>query len=101
MGNFGPTPVVVAVNGFGEIDLPAQTVVKGELGGETPSVLAVEEPALLPFGSVQAAADETVEAGHIAKKEAGKIQTTLSPVRPTPGININFTDPVASTQTPN
>src|SRR4030095_9722201 len=58
---------LITVYSLGEIDLPAQPVIESEFGSNAPSVLAIEEPALLTFGRVETGADEAVEAGNISE----------------------------------
>ena len=45
----GETTVALAVDVFGIVDLPTQTIVESQLCADAPRVLTVEEPALLPL----------------------------------------------------
>ena len=45
----GKPSVSLAVNRFGEVNFPTQSIVKGQLGGHAPGILTVEEPTFLPF----------------------------------------------------
>jgi len=49
VSNIGKTSAALGIDGFGEVDLPAQPEVEGQPGGCSPRILSVEEPALLPF----------------------------------------------------
>src|ERR1035437_6811370 len=57
--------VAFAVHRLGEVDLPAQSIVDGQLGGRPPGILPVEEPPLLPLGWRAASCGITGVAGKI------------------------------------
>src|SRR5664279_2396368 len=67
--------VAFGVNRFGEVHLPAQSIIKCQLGSDAPSVLPVVEHAPLPVGGVRHAADETRERGYIAEQERRQVQS--------------------------
>src|SRR5215475_1081667 len=74
--NIGKPAVTLAIHRFGEINLPAQSIVESQLRSDAPGILAVEEPALLPLRCVIGAGNVGVvdvagKRGHIAQKECG------------------------------
>src|SRR6201999_2329973 len=87
----GEAALAFTVDVFGIVDFPTRTVVKGELGADTPSVLAVEEPALLAFGGVQAGADETLKFVYVTEQERAEHQTTLAGERGVVLVEVEFT----------
>src|SRR5205823_861374 len=62
---------------LGEVVLPAQAVVDGQLLRSPPSILAIEEPTLLTLGSVEGSRriDVAVHEAHISEEQACEIQT--------------------------
>ena len=50
--NVGEATITLRIDSFGEVDLPAQAVVERELRRNAPSILPIEEPALLAFGGI-------------------------------------------------
>src|SRR5664279_1523293 len=65
--------VAFAVNRFGEVNLPAQSIVQRQLGSYAPSVLPVVEHAPLPVGGVRHATNEARERGYIAEQERRQV----------------------------
>src|SRR6185437_6204237 len=68
-----------------EVNLPAQPVVDGQLRGCAESVLAIEEPALLPLcgiirGGKIRVVHITGERSHVAQKESCQIQSACSSI---------------------
>ena len=49
----GKTSLIFSIYIFGEVNLPAQTVVESKFGCDLPGVLAVVEHAMLPLGRIQ------------------------------------------------
>ena len=64
--------ITLAIHGLGEIDVPAQAVTYNQLWGDTPGVLAIEEPAFLPFSRSGVGADVAGEVGNVAQKESSQ-----------------------------
>src|SRR5438105_4251004 len=64
--------VILAVDRFWEINIPTQTIADAQLGSSAPSILAVEEPALLPLRRRGVAADVAGEMGHVAQQESSQ-----------------------------
>ena len=86
--------LLLAINGFWKIDFPAQPVIEGQLRGHAPSVLAIEEPPLLPLGGVEARAHKAIKVGHIAEQERGQVKAAVSRVRRATGIEFQLTGAV-------
>src|SRR5580658_1702692 len=61
-----------AGNGFGEVQIPAQAIVQGQLLGNSPLVLSVKEPPLLPLGGGSILKDGAEEIIDIAQQECGE-----------------------------
>ena len=67
--------VARAIGRLGEVEIPAKAEVQGQLLGDAPGVLRIEEGALLEFLGVGGRGDVAVEAGYVAEQEAGKSET--------------------------
>ena len=69
------TAVALTVHAFRSVELPAQTVVKGQFRRDAPGVLAIEEIAILRFHCRRFGrrTDVAVERSHFAEQERGQI----------------------------
>ena len=64
-----------AVHGLRTIEFPAQAVVHGQLLGDAPGVLPIEEPAILCLAGIVYGADVALEELHVAQQERGQTGT--------------------------
>src|SRR5664279_4120877 len=85
LNNIVEATVAFAVNRFGEVNLPAQSIIQRQLGTYTPSVLPVVEHAPLPVGGVRHAANKTRERGYIAEQERRQVHSAYVAV-PSTGL---------------
>ena len=70
-----------AGNGFGDTRIPAQAVVQGQGRGNSPLVLSIEEPPLLPLGSGGVLNDGAKESVDITQQKRGEAYTYGCPCR--------------------
>ena len=71
-----------------EVDFPAQAVSHRKFRRYAPRILAVEEPALLAFRSVQARTDEPLEGSNVAQQEGCKTVAACAAIRCVSGIDV-------------
>ena len=69
IGQIGKTALIFPVNRLGEVDLPPQAVVEGQLRSDPPCILTIEEETFLPLRCINAGTHVTVKAGYIAQQE--------------------------------
>ena len=91
--------VSFAVHGLGEVNLPAQTVIDGQLRSCAPGILSVKEEALLPLSCVVRTGDSGVvdvagKRGHVAQEERGQVQAAIRAIGSGLGAEVVFTRPV-------
>src|ERR1700730_12824186 len=75
VADVGKATVAFSVDCLRKVNLPPQAVIDRELGGRSESVLSVEEPPFLTFGSVCSARQAGIrdiagKRSHISKKES-------------------------------
>src|SRR5581483_10038572 len=70
--NVGEPTLLGTVYILGEINLPAQTVVDGQLRGCAPTIFTVVEHAMLALSRVGARAHVTIHASCVSQQEARK-----------------------------
>ena len=100
MLDVGKSALPLTVHVLGEVDFPAQPIVQGQLRGNAPGVLPIEESALLTFRRVQAAADVTIHERHIAQQKGRQIQATGSAVGCPLGTKVKLTGAVSVARHP-
>src|SRR5207244_11951049 len=69
IGQIGKTALIFAISRLGEVDLPPQAVVEGQLRSDPPCILTIEEETFLPLRCINAGTHVTVKAGYIAQQE--------------------------------
>src|SRR5579884_337712 len=79
--DIGKSTFPFSVHGLWEVVLPTKSIVDRQFRCSAPSVLTIEEPALLSFGSVKARADVAVHKAHVPEKESREIQAAESSAR--------------------
>src|ERR1700733_12383491 len=64
-----------AGNGLREKHIPAQAIIQSQRGGNSPLILAIEEPPLLPLGGGGVLNDGAKEVFNIAQRKGGEAYT--------------------------
>src|SRR5262249_3676467 len=77
-GEILESAIILAVYILGEVDLPAQSEIDGELRRDLPCVLHVGEEALLPLGSFGRIADVAGKGLHLPDEECRQAGATAS-----------------------
>ena len=79
LNEIGEAALILPVHVFGEVNFPAQPVIKGQLGSHAEGVLSVIEHAVLTFRGIQAGADIAAHLGYIAEQEGAEVQDLRLP----------------------